>query len=353
MQSRTEESVVAWKEFCAQAEKRYCSPHFNMEKKMEFYGFKQNEDGKPILTVDEYKEKFLHLHKYAPEVTGDALKMKFIEGLTGELKFQVKGVGCTDFLDIVAKGVNYEKWEAFNKNKRMIPMGHRSNGAAANPQNLPNQTSLNRQGSNMQQRRGPLPNAGNGNGNQKKRTPVRWQQDSEFLERAQRLGLCFRCGEQGHQTFECPNKVIDKAVRVKMAEMETIDNAEDKGKSINIPLWCFTFSVHHLKASVIKFVGKIKNQKLNFLINSGSTHCFLSSKLVKRLNLQLTKEIKRPVELASGNKTFTNGLIENLSFSWNEQNHKSNFFVIDMGVHDVVIGMDWMIENHVLIDCEQ
>ena len=100
-----------------------------------------------------------------------------------------------------------------------------------------------------------------------------------------------------------------------MVEMETINNAEDKGKSINLCLQCFTSYVHHLKASVIKFVGKIRNQKLNFLIDSGSTHCFLSSKLVKRLNLQLTKEIKRLVELASGNKTFTNGLIENLSFS--------------------------------------
>ena len=51
--------------FHAQAEKRYCLPHFNMEKKMEFYGFKQNKDGKPTLTVEKYKDKFLRLHKYA------------------------------------------------------------------------------------------------------------------------------------------------------------------------------------------------------------------------------------------------------------------------------------------------
>ena len=141
----------------------------------------------------------------------------------------------------------------------MIPTGHRSNGAVANPRNLSNQTSQNRQGNNVQQRIGPLPNAGNGNGNQKKRTPVRWQQDPKFLERARRLGLCFRCGEQGHRTFECPNKVIDKAVWAKMAKMETIDNAENKGKSINLPLRCFTSSVHHLKAFVIKFFDKIRN----------------------------------------------------------------------------------------------
>ncbi|MCO5571960.1 hypothetical protein L7F22_025711 [Adiantum nelumboides] len=78
IKTRTDESVVAWKEFRAQAEKRYCSLHFNMEKKMEFYGFKECEANKLSLTVDEYKEKFLRLHKYAPEVTGDALKMKFV-----------------------------------------------------------------------------------------------------------------------------------------------------------------------------------------------------------------------------------------------------------------------------------
>jgi len=33
---------------------------------MEFYGFKQHESYAHDLSVDEYKEKFLCLHKYAP-----------------------------------------------------------------------------------------------------------------------------------------------------------------------------------------------------------------------------------------------------------------------------------------------
>ena len=51
---------------------------------MMFYGFKQQEEDKHDLSVDEYKERFLCLHKYAPEVTGDALKLKFMEGLREE-----------------------------------------------------------------------------------------------------------------------------------------------------------------------------------------------------------------------------------------------------------------------------
>lgn len=238
----------------------------------------------------------------------------------------------------------------------MISTGHcPQNRVATNPQNLSNPPNPNRQGNNQQQRRGPFstPNSGNDNGNQRRRQPVRSQQDLDFLERARRLGLCFRCGEQGHRTYECPNKEIDKAVQAKMAEVETIDEADDQGKLSDLSLRCFTSFAHHLKASVIKFVKKIQNQKLNFLIDSGSTHCFLSSKLVKKLNLKLSQEIKRPVELASGNKSFTKGRIDNLSFVLNGQNHTGNFFVIDMGVHDVILGMDWLIENHVLIDCEE
>ena len=131
MQTRTRESAVAWQEFRTEAEKRYCSPHYNMEKKMEFYGFKQQEVDKHDLSVDEYKERFLRLHKYAPEVTGDALKMKFIEGLRDELKFQVKGAGCLDFLNAVAKAENYEKMERFNQRRRVIPTGHRPYNPAA------------------------------------------------------------------------------------------------------------------------------------------------------------------------------------------------------------------------------
>ena len=77
----------------------------------------------------------MRLHKYAPEVTGDAMKSKFIEGLRDDLKYQVKGSGCIDFLDAVAKAENYEKMQKYQERKsmgtnhtpRLIATGHRHN----------------------------------------------------------------------------------------------------------------------------------------------------------------------------------------------------------------------------------
>ncbi|MCO5584448.1 hypothetical protein L7F22_038375 [Adiantum nelumboides] len=246
MQTRSRVGPVLWEEFRDQAEKRYCSPHYNMEKKMEFYNFKQREEDKHSLSVDEYKEKFLRLHKYAPEVTGNALKSKFIEGLREELKYQVKGSGCTDFLDAVAKAENFEKMEEFTMKKaasarnRVIATGHRPQGSTVPSSRFnSNQTWVNygqRNNNNNNQRianNNQRPNTqvnGGQNDNQKKRQPVRWQQDSEFLERARRLGLCFRCGEQGHRTFECPNKAITAPMQAKVTELDaTIEEASEGG----------------------------------------------------------------------------------------------------------------------------
>ncbi|MCO5609063.1 hypothetical protein L7F22_063284 [Adiantum nelumboides] len=251
MQTRSRVGPMLWEEFREQAEKRYCSPHYNMEKKMEFYNFKQREEDKHSLSVDEYKEKFLRLHKYAPEVTWNALKSKFIEGLREKLKYQVKGSGCTDFLDAVAKAENFEKMEEFTMKKaasarnRVIATGHRPQGSTVPSSRFnSNQTWVNygqRNNNNNNQRianNNQRPNTqvnGGQNDNQKKRQPVRWQQDSEFLERARRLGLCFRCGEQGHRTFECPNKAITAPMQAKVTELDvTIEEASEEVKEASL-----------------------------------------------------------------------------------------------------------------------
>ncbi|MCO5602671.1 hypothetical protein L7F22_056807 [Adiantum nelumboides] len=285
MHTRTNKSKVAWNEFRAQAEKRYCSPHFNMEKKMEFYGFKQCDLNKPALSVDEYKEKFLRLHKYAPKVIGDALKMKFIEG-------------------------------------------HRSNNTTANPRNQPNQPFQNRQANSVQQQRGPLPNGrngGNGGENQRKRPTVRWQQDPEFLKRARRLGLCFRCGEQGHRTFEYPNKIIDNTVRSKMAEMNTLKDAEDNGSPLSYA-W-----------------GKVREHDAFILFDPGSTHNFISHELATKLGIQdfeMGDAMKADGAFVGQDASVT-PLIGKLRLHIQGYVDKEDFFISPLKHEDVILGAPW------------
>ena len=143
-----QDQPITWAEFKTAAKKRYCSPHYYMEKKMEFYNFKQVQEGKHNLSVDEYKEKFLRLHKYTPEVIGEALAHKFVEGLKEDLIYMMKGTGSSDFLDAVAKAENFEKMEEYNLRKmaksKFIPTGHHLQGSQGSgmPQRKPDYSNM-------------------------------------------------------------------------------------------------------------------------------------------------------------------------------------------------------------------
>ena len=105
-----------------------------------------------------------------------------------------------------------------------------------------------------------------------------------FIKWAKRLGLCFRCSEQGHLTFECPNKakfnfMKGSVIGAKMNQMNpTIEEVGKKGKCL---MRCMVSSITHMHASMIKVMGKIGNQDVSFLIDSSSTHCFISLKFLK------------------------------------------------------------------------
>ena len=69
----------------------------------------------------------------------------------------------------------------------------------------------------------------------------------------------------------------------------TIDEAGERGKCLK-PMRCMVSSTTHMHASVIKVMGKIGNQNISFLIDFGSTHCFISPKFLKTLNVEIGYE---------------------------------------------------------------
>ena len=70
----------------------------------------------------------------------------------------------------------------------------------------------------------------------------------------------------------------------------TIEEASEEGKCTEPPMKCMTTSTHHLRASVIRILGKMGTENVNFLIDSGSTHCFMSPKLLQKLKLKLNSD---------------------------------------------------------------
>ena len=96
-------------------------------------------------------------------------------------------------------------------------------------------------------------------------------------------GLCFRCGGK-YLRYQCKRQILllEGEEEEVQGETEEEDGEEDNGE----------ISIHALKGvvnnKIIKVEGKVKDNSLLILIDSGSTHSFFDEGIAQRLKCPLT-----------------------------------------------------------------
>ena len=98
--------------------------------------------------------------------------------------------------------------------------------------------------------------------------------------------------------------------------------------------------------------GKIINQPIAILIDSGASHCYIDPNIVDRLHLEKSKLVKSSlVQLATGTKRRIHDMVRSCSISINGVNTSIGLNIIPLGSYDVLIGMDWLDKHHAVLDC--
>jgi hypothetical protein len=106
------------------------------------------------------------------------------------------------------------------------------------------------------------------------------------------------------------------------------------------------------QSNMIKVEGKIINQPAAILIDSGASHCYIDPKIVDRLHLEKSKLGKASlVQLSIGTKRRTHDMAKICSISLNGMNTSIDLNIIPLGYYDILIGMDWLENYHVVLDC--
>jgi hypothetical protein len=97
---------------------------------------------------------------------------------------------------------------------------------------------------------------------------------------------------------------------------------------------------------MIEVEGKIDNQPIAILIDSGASHSYINPNLVEIFHLQRRKHEKYwLVQLAMGAKRRITELVKDCPMDMNGLNTKVDLNIISLGSYDCLIGMDWL-------DCE-
>jgi hypothetical protein len=106
------------------------------------------------------------------------------------------------------------------------------------------------------------------------------------------------------------------------------------------------------QSHMIEVEGKIDNHPIAILIDSGASHSYIDPKLVERFKLKKCKHEKSwLVQLATGTKRRINELVKEFPINMNGTNTKEDLNIIPLGSYDCLIGMDWLENHRVVLDC--
>jgi hypothetical protein len=103
---------------------------------------------------------------------------------------------------------------------------------------------------------------------------------------------------------------------------------------------------------MIEVEGKIINQQVVILIDSGVDHCYIDPKIVDRLQLEKSKLQKSSlVQLTISTKRRINGMFRGCPISLNGVSIVVDMNMKPLGFYDLLIGIDWLDKHHVVLDC--
>jgi hypothetical protein len=106
------------------------------------------------------------------------------------------------------------------------------------------------------------------------------------------------------------------------------------------------------QSNMIDVEGKIINQPIVILIDSGASHCYIDPKIVDRLQLGKSKLGKASlVQLSTRTKRRIHDMVRSCSISLNGVNTSTDLNIIPLGSYDVSIGTDWLEKHHDVLDC--
>ncbi|CAH9132841.1 unnamed protein product [Cuscuta epithymum] len=163
----------------------------------------------------------------------------------------------------------------------------------------------------------------------------------EELDARRRKGLCFNCDEVYTVGHKCKKIFVILMTEEEQQLPEPLLQEDSEEEEVN-----FGVSLHALRGQVptdtIKLMGKVKNNNLTILVDSGSTHSFIDPGAAKRINCDI--EITNPLQVtvAGGGRIECNSKCPNLKWEMAGHSFAASVRVLPLGGYDMVLGVDLM-----------
>lgn len=158
------------------------------------------------------------------------------------------------------------------------------------------------------------------------------------LKKKRSLGLCFSCDEKYSPGHRCkqPQLFIMEGAEDDKSEPEEV---EEEGDTHEITLHALT---GWNAPKTIRLHAKIKNQHLLALVDSGSTHNFISDKMVQGIKLQAAVTKPFEVRVANGSPLRCHRKYEKVVIQLGDAKFEVTLYALPLVGLDLVMGMHWL-----------
>ncbi|CAL5340382.1 unnamed protein product [Camellia sinensis] len=174
--------------------------------------------------------------------------------------------------------------------------------------------------------------------------PVRKELPKDWEEKKAK-GLCFKCNEKYTRGHICKKKQL-YALEVEQEDQEQV---EDEGADVEedqVPEEELQISLNALSGSVsyrtMRVKGNVKKKLVMILIDSGSTHNFLSPEVIKRVGIMASETDPLPVLVADGTKLMSTAICKGFRWEMQGTEFQADMRILQLKGCDMVLGIQWL-----------
>ncbi|XP_039027637.1 uncharacterized protein LOC120161466 [Hibiscus syriacus] len=282
-------------------------------------------------SIEDYQERFEELQPHMllqnPTLSEDFFVSLFISGLRDDIKHRVKALDPKNLSEACKQAKLYELSVEF-ENRRLRPSF--KSPPYPNPINTPKPNSV------------PL--------------PIKSSPNSNLIDYGRQHNLCFKCGEKFQPYHQCKSRNLnmmteeENTIPTEIVPIDSDQQLVQEEENLEISMNAITGCISH---NTLRIQGTIQGKPLNILIDSGSTHSFLTPEWVDA-GFQVLTPCPLAITVANGKQLYSSARCNKVE--WQMQGHSfiHDFRLLKLGGSDMVLGVDWMkLFSPILMDFNQ
>jgi hypothetical protein len=155
--------------------------------------------------------------------------------------------------------------------------------------------------------------------------------------------MCYYCGQAKHFARDCPK------AKGGATSLQARNNHRPPTQA---RVYALTPSEAKKENGVVRGILPLFTGKVVILFDSGATHSFISTKYARRFHINLEPmEVGVAVSTSVGKSVLCRKLVRGCPIHIEGRTLMANLIVFNMDRFDIILEMDWLSNNHVIIDC--